>query len=179
MEGWVDLGHPVMHRPTVELAIYRSQVRRPNHYTIEPPILALAQLPKSNFTDVCNATSIKPSCHLAYIQNWRDANRVTSRPVKVPVTLPAIGSHQPREQTSNVVVVRRLEEIQLTCVTQVRWKLTWRQSQNHLLMSTFKSVIWDALLAEYHLNLVNSLNREMPLHIQHNYADFFINSITS
>ena len=37
MEGWVDLGHPVMHRPGVELATSRSQVRRPNHYTTKPP----------------------------------------------------------------------------------------------------------------------------------------------
>jgi len=37
MEGWVDLGYPAMHRPGVELAISRSQVRRPNHYTTEPP----------------------------------------------------------------------------------------------------------------------------------------------
>jgi len=28
MEGWVDLGYPAMHRPGVELAIFRSQVRR-------------------------------------------------------------------------------------------------------------------------------------------------------
>jgi len=28
-----------MHRPGVELAIFRSQVRRPNHYTTEPPWL--------------------------------------------------------------------------------------------------------------------------------------------
>jgi len=37
MEGWVDLGDPAMHRPGVELATSRSQVRRPNHYTTEPP----------------------------------------------------------------------------------------------------------------------------------------------
>jgi len=36
MEGWVDLGYPAMHRPGVELATSRSQVRRPNHYTTEP-----------------------------------------------------------------------------------------------------------------------------------------------
>ena len=29
MEGWVDLGYPAMHRPGVELAIFRSPVRRP------------------------------------------------------------------------------------------------------------------------------------------------------
>ena len=28
MEGWVDLGYPAMHRPGVELAIFRSQVRQ-------------------------------------------------------------------------------------------------------------------------------------------------------
>jgi len=33
MEGWVDLGYPAMHRPGTELAISRSLVRRPNHYT--------------------------------------------------------------------------------------------------------------------------------------------------
>ena len=38
MEGWVDLGHPVMHWLGVELAISRSQVRRPNHYTTKPPM---------------------------------------------------------------------------------------------------------------------------------------------
>jgi len=37
MEGWVDLGYPAMERPGVELATSRSQVRRPNHYTTEPP----------------------------------------------------------------------------------------------------------------------------------------------
>jgi len=29
MEGWVDLRYPAMHRPGVELAIFRSLVRRP------------------------------------------------------------------------------------------------------------------------------------------------------
>ena len=38
MEGWVDLGYPAMHRPGVELAIFRSRVRRPNDYTAEPPV---------------------------------------------------------------------------------------------------------------------------------------------
>jgi len=33
MEGWVDLGFPTIHRPGVELATCRSQVRRSNHYT--------------------------------------------------------------------------------------------------------------------------------------------------
>jgi len=37
LEGWVDLGYPVMHLPEVELAISRSQVWRPNHYTTKPP----------------------------------------------------------------------------------------------------------------------------------------------
>jgi len=31
------LGYPAMHRAGVELATCRSQVRRPNHYTTEPP----------------------------------------------------------------------------------------------------------------------------------------------
>ena len=31
-----------MHRPGTELGIYRSQVRRPNHYTTEPPELQLS-----------------------------------------------------------------------------------------------------------------------------------------
>jgi len=34
MEGWVDLGYPAMHRLGTELAISRSQVRRPNHRAI-------------------------------------------------------------------------------------------------------------------------------------------------
>jgi len=38
MEGWVDLGYPVMHQPGVELVISRSQVRCPNHYSVEPPV---------------------------------------------------------------------------------------------------------------------------------------------
>jgi len=38
MEGWVGLGYPAMLRPRVELATSRSQVRRPNHYTTEPPV---------------------------------------------------------------------------------------------------------------------------------------------
>jgi len=37
MEGWVDLAYPAVHRPGVELAIFWWQVRRPNHYTTEPP----------------------------------------------------------------------------------------------------------------------------------------------
>ena len=37
MEGWIDLNCPAMHRLGVELAISRSQVRRPNRYTTEPP----------------------------------------------------------------------------------------------------------------------------------------------
>ena len=37
IQGSVDLGYPATHRPGVELAISRSQVRRPNHYTTEPP----------------------------------------------------------------------------------------------------------------------------------------------
>ena len=40
-EGWkaeLNLGYPAMHRPGVELATSRSQVRRPNHYTTEPPL---------------------------------------------------------------------------------------------------------------------------------------------
>ena len=37
MEGWVDLGYPAMQRPGVKLATSESQVRRPNHYTTEPP----------------------------------------------------------------------------------------------------------------------------------------------
>ena len=37
MEGSVDLGYRAMHRPGVELAMSQSQVRRPNHYTSEPP----------------------------------------------------------------------------------------------------------------------------------------------
>ena len=36
MEGSVDLGYQEMRRPGNELAISRSQVRRPNHYTAEP-----------------------------------------------------------------------------------------------------------------------------------------------
>jgi len=35
MEGWVDLGYPAMQQPGVELATFRSRVRRPNHYTTE------------------------------------------------------------------------------------------------------------------------------------------------
>ena len=35
MEGY--LGYPAMHRPGVELAISRSQARRPDHYTTQPP----------------------------------------------------------------------------------------------------------------------------------------------
>jgi len=35
MVGWVDLGYPTMHRPGVELAIFRSLIRRPDHYTAE------------------------------------------------------------------------------------------------------------------------------------------------
>ena len=36
MEGWVDLGYPALQRPGVELAIFRSPVRHPSHYTTEP-----------------------------------------------------------------------------------------------------------------------------------------------
>jgi len=42
LEGcWVDLGYSAMHQPGVELAISQSQIRRPNHYTTEPPTSAL------------------------------------------------------------------------------------------------------------------------------------------
>jgi len=36
MEGWVDLGYPVMHQSGVELAISRSRVQRHNHYATKP-----------------------------------------------------------------------------------------------------------------------------------------------
>jgi len=36
MKGWIDLGYPALHRPKVELALSRSQVQRPNHYTTKP-----------------------------------------------------------------------------------------------------------------------------------------------
>jgi len=51
MEGWVDLGYPAMHRPGVELAIFRSLVRRPNHYTTEPPRLQHAMWWKFQIPD--------------------------------------------------------------------------------------------------------------------------------
>jgi len=38
MEGWVYLDYPAMHRAGVELAISRSQVWPPNHYTTEQPM---------------------------------------------------------------------------------------------------------------------------------------------
>jgi len=41
MKGWVDLGYPAMHRPGVELAIFRSRDQRPNHYTTERPYLQI------------------------------------------------------------------------------------------------------------------------------------------
>ena len=37
MEGWVDLGYRIMHRPGVELAILITS-RHPSHYTNEPPM---------------------------------------------------------------------------------------------------------------------------------------------
>jgi len=37
MAGCDDLGYPAMERLGVELETSRSQVRRPNHYTTEPP----------------------------------------------------------------------------------------------------------------------------------------------
>jgi len=37
MEGWVDLGYPAMQWWKVEPSIFRSLVRRTNHYTTEPP----------------------------------------------------------------------------------------------------------------------------------------------
>jgi len=39
MEGLVDLGYPAMHQPGVELAIFRSLVRRPNHYTTKATVI--------------------------------------------------------------------------------------------------------------------------------------------
>jgi len=47
MEGWVDLGYPAMHRQGVKLAIFRSQVRRPNHYTPSHPWNSLFSSPLS------------------------------------------------------------------------------------------------------------------------------------
>jgi len=46
MEGWDDIGYPAMHRPGVELAIFRSRVRRFNHYTAEPPPLQILYIAK-------------------------------------------------------------------------------------------------------------------------------------
>ena len=37
MEGRVDLGYPAMERPGVELATFRSHIRRPDHYTTKLP----------------------------------------------------------------------------------------------------------------------------------------------
>ena len=39
MEGWVNLGYSAMHWPGVELTIFRSLVRRPNHYTTSTLVL--------------------------------------------------------------------------------------------------------------------------------------------
>jgi len=55
MEGWVDLGYPVTHRPGVELAISRSQVRRPNHYTTEPPSSLRTNFTVKNLNCALNA----------------------------------------------------------------------------------------------------------------------------
>jgi len=42
LEGWkaelTSKSYPAMHQPGVELAISRSQVQRPNHYTTKPPM---------------------------------------------------------------------------------------------------------------------------------------------
>jgi len=48
MEDWVDLGYPAMYPPGTELALSRSQVRRPNHYTTEPLQLGLQLILKRN-----------------------------------------------------------------------------------------------------------------------------------
>ena len=40
MEGWVDLGYLAMHRPEVELATSRSQIRRPTTTLPSHPFLA-------------------------------------------------------------------------------------------------------------------------------------------
>jgi len=37
LEDWVDLSYLAMEQPGVKIATSRSQVRRPNHYTTEPP----------------------------------------------------------------------------------------------------------------------------------------------
>jgi len=43
MEGWVDLDYLAMHRLGVEPAIFRSLVRRPNHYTAEPCVTIISE----------------------------------------------------------------------------------------------------------------------------------------
>ena len=44
LEGWVDLGYPAMHRPGVELAVFRSRVRRPTTTLPSQPSLGYAEI---------------------------------------------------------------------------------------------------------------------------------------
>ena len=60
MEGWVDLGYPTTHRPGVELAISRSHVRRPNHYTTEAS-RSYSSRPSNNFSVRLTYSYTKPS----------------------------------------------------------------------------------------------------------------------
>ena len=59
MEGWVDLGYPAIHKPGVKLAISQSQVRRPNHYTAEPPSVRLVAL----LSGLCVMSLTVAVCH--------------------------------------------------------------------------------------------------------------------
>jgi len=50
-----------MHRPGVELAISRSQVRRPNHYTTEPPL--------QHFCEFCTLLGLGIFSNLTYSES--------------------------------------------------------------------------------------------------------------
>jgi len=111
MEGWVDLGHPAMHRPGVEPAVSRSQVQRPNHYTTEPPssvhVTFTLQVwhgvvgPLGRWLDGTLCTSFVTLNTLAqwllytraisrpspYCHSWRSMSRVRRLNVVIPVHL--------------------------------------------------------------------------------------------
>jgi len=115
MEGWVDLGYPA-----VELAISRSPVQRPDHYTTEP---ADKQKPKVTVVVISDADEM-----FVHVVMWRPRKawngRRTQRPPALLLsehlrTTLRLTRHQPRPSLN-----RRPRR-------RARWHTTsWSQRRN-------------------------------------------------
>ena len=67
MEGWVDLGHPAMHQSGVELAIFRSLVRRPTTTLPSQPVSTVTSSKSAYF---CPKLKDKPKPVSLVSNNW-------------------------------------------------------------------------------------------------------------